>query len=89
MKTISQAFEEASLTQHELRVLDPKAGDILTTWEPKDKESTSVARTNFDQARKQGLVPYKISRRTGNTELLHNFDPEADTIVMAPPVTGG
>ena len=91
MKTISQAIDEAQASNnlHELRILDSKAGDILTTWEPSNKKSVDLARTNFDNARKQGLVPYKVSKRTGSTELLQGFDPEADTIILSPPVTGG
>lgn len=90
MTTLNQAFQEAEqATKRELRIMDPREGDLRMTWDPKSASETDMARDAFDAAKKKGLVGYRVKRGGGKGEVMHSFDPDAEAVIMAPRLRGG
>jgi hypothetical protein len=73
--------------KHILRILDVKAGDLTFEWEPDDGGGVALAEREFDAAKEKGLDAYATTGEAST--IIKEFDPEADTIVMAPRINGG
>ena len=73
--------------QHTLRILSLDEGDYELNWTPGDTGGVALAEREFDTAVKRGMQGYQS--KAGVDELTKTFDPEADTIVVAPRVNGG
>ena len=56
-------------------------------WDNDAPSSIENAKRIFDEKIRQGWLANK--EKKGSKEVTYHFDPEADEITMAPPVTGG
>lgn len=76
-----------------LSYLDPDAGDVRLTWEPGNTTDIADARQAFSDLRGKGYLAYKVTAgRRGaepQREQIRTFDPEAEQIVLTPPLRGG
>lgn len=76
-----------------LSYLDEDAGDVKLTWEHGNADDIATARQTFDTLRRQGFLAYKVTSgsrtRAAQREQIRAFDPEAEQIVLAPPLRGG
>lgn len=76
-----------------LSYLDPAEGDVRLTWEPGNTEDIETARRAFSDLRGKGYLAYKVTpgRRGAEPqrEQIRRFDPEAEQIVLTPPLAGG
>ncbi len=56
-----------------------------------DTEETAAAKTVFDEKVGQGFMAYTTTVEEGvrKGEVIKDFDPLADTIVLTPPMVGG
>lgn len=76
-------------TDHQLIVLD-HTGDTKTNWDPSKPEEVENARATFDRLRKKGYLAYRVNRQdSGRGEVMREFDPHAEMLIMAPPTAGG
>jgi hypothetical protein len=82
--------EELTLTetQHELCVLD-RTGDTKIIWDSTKKDEVATARKSFDDLKKKGYMAYSVKKNGEKGELLHEFDEEAEKIILAPRMVGG
>lgn len=64
-------------------------GDAKIIWDRSKPLEVSMAQTAFDKARKEGYMAYKVSGGGAKGEILHTFDPQAERIILAPPLQGG
>jgi hypothetical protein len=63
-------------------------GDTEVRWAIDNEAEVVAARSAFGELRRKGYLAYRL--RGGQPEdLLIEFDPEAEQIVMAPPMRGG
>jgi hypothetical protein len=76
-------------TEHSLRVMDPQAGDIKTTWDPDNDDEVDAAEAQFDKMKAKGFAAYRVGKDGEQTTIMRTFDPDARAIIMAPPVAGG
>ena len=88
------AVESEAIPGHGiLSYLDPAEGDVRLTWEPGNTEDIATARRAFNDLRGKGYLAYKVragSRtREPTREQIRTFDPEAEQIVLTPPLRGG
>jgi hypothetical protein len=74
-------------SQHVLRILDIAKGDYEYTWTPDDAGAVAVAEKEFTAAERRGLVGYQS--KDGVDTLTRTFDPDAQTVVLAPRINGG
>ena len=86
---LDEAAAEATEHAHVMAVMDPKEGDLKTVWDPDNEAEVKVARCAFEEMKKKGLVGYRVKRDGSKAEVMHEFDPEAEAVIMAPALRGG
>jgi hypothetical protein len=70
-----------------LRVLN-QSGDTTLEWDVKDPISVEAVEKEFNQIIKEGYMAFKVDSPTEG-ELIRNFDPTAEEIIMTAPMVGG
>lgn len=75
-------------TKHELVVID-QTGDTKIIWDSTKKDEVDSAKTQFDALKKKGYMAYSVKKNGDKGELLHEFDAEAEKIILAPRMVGG
>ncbi len=71
----------------ELRVLG-KGGDMKISWDRNNREEVSAAKETFEKKIKEGWSAFRDKHGYKGDKILI-FDPEADRIVLVPPISGG
>jgi hypothetical protein len=75
--------------QHTLHVLD-QTGDTRTTWDPEVEEEVDAARLVFAGLKAKGYLAYSVDPSDGSKgEVIREFDPAAQAIIMSPQMQGG
>lgn len=87
--TLSAIVEAEKSEERVLRIMDPELGDLKITWDPDDDDQTELARKNFIAAKKKKMVAYAVKKDGTKGKIISEFDPEAEAIIMAPPLVGG
>lgn len=62
-------------------------GNTTLRWDTRDKASVVTAKTAFDTLVAEGGLTYKTEG--ADSEVIHTFDPSAQTIIAARPMAGG
>jgi hypothetical protein len=66
------------------------SGDFKTIWDRTKPDEVELARNAFRAAKTKGFMAYKVEGKEGKRgEVLHDFDPDAERIILAPPMRGG
>ena len=89
IEAMAAAAKESTATRRVMRVMDPKAGDLKVAWDPENTDETDHARKTFDDMRAKGFVAYAVDRKGKKSEVVSAFDPEAEALILTPPVRGG
>jgi hypothetical protein len=81
---------EAATTprQHELRVMGGK-GDTKIIWNPDNTDEVANARRSFDDMTGKGFRAFAVARAGAKGDRVHEFDPEAEKLIIVPPMAGG
>lgn len=75
--------------KHELATID-HTGDTKLIWDSENKDEVDNARETYNRLRKKGYVAFAVKGKNGDKgEQLKDFDPEAERIIMAPPLVAG
>lgn len=76
-----------------LSYLTPEDGDVRLTWERGNADDIATARRTFSDLRAKGYLAYQVTRgsRTRKTQRdqIRRFDPDAEQIVLTPPMAAG
>ncbi len=72
----------------EMRVMDRK-GDVRVMWDPARPDEVAAAKKSFDEAKRKGMLAYKVKTKGGKGEVIRDFDATAGKIILAPPMQGG
>ncbi len=72
----------------QLRQLSRK-GDVKLSWDGENETELSAAKKIFDEKIKEGWAAFAEKRLGGRGEKVKYFDPDAERIVLVPPITGG
>ena len=72
----------------ELRILGIN-GDIRVTWNTHSDDEIATAKRTFDEKRKEGFLATRTTRRGIEGDRIYAFDPEAEVILLTPPLEGG
>ena len=65
-------------------------GDTKVSWDPSNTGEVALAKKVFDEGKAKGFAAYKTKGgewRKG--EQIKTFDPEAERIILIPPMAGG
>lgn len=71
-----------------LRYMDD-TGDTKLIWDPEKEAEVENARRTFNDLRKKKYNAYSVKKNGDKGEIITEFDPEAEKIIMAPPMAGG
>jgi hypothetical protein len=73
----------------EMRILSEK-GDLRVTWNARDADEVAAARSQFEELRNRGFMAYAVvPGEGGRGEQVREFDPNAQKLILAPPMAGG
>ena len=74
----------------ELCVMTPKDGDIKMMWDKTKAEEIVAADDMFNTMKGRGYIAYSVVGKNGEKgEVIKDFDPDAERIIMTPPMQGG
>jgi hypothetical protein len=86
---MEEAAAEATEKQHVMKVMDPAHGDFRVTWDPSRDEEVKQARETFKKLKRKGMAAYRVNEDGKKADLMHDFDPNAKAMIMAPALAGG
>jgi hypothetical protein len=66
-----------------------QAGDVKTTWNKANADEVASARKVFEEMRSKGYFAFNVTRTGDKGEQITAFDPNAELLIMAPPMRGG
>lgn len=73
----------------EMRVMDPAAGDLKVIWDKSKPDEVKAAREQFDELKKKKYIAYRVDDEGEKAEIMKEFDPKAEKVILALPVVGG
>lgn len=76
-------------TERTLRIMDMDEGDFKITWDPDNDDEIEAAKAAFDKAKKKGMSAFSVKKDGSKGKKIKDFDPDAEAIIMAPPLVGG
>lgn len=78
-----------SKTRGEMRILGAK-GDTKISWDKDNEVEVENARRTFDELMgKERFAAFKMKGRDGKGEQITEFDPDAERLILVPPMAGG
>lgn len=71
--------------------MDPVEGDIKVIWDKDNPDEVEAARAMFDRmVGEKRFMAYSVKGRNGEkNEIIRTFDPEAERLILSPPMVGG
>jgi hypothetical protein len=67
-----------------------REGDTKLIWDKNQDAEVENAKATFDRLTKAGYMAYSVKGRNGEKdEQIRAFDPDAERIILAPPLQGG
>lgn len=72
----------------EMAVLD-LTGDSKTIWNPNNDAEVEVAHNTFNTLKAKGYIAYRVNASGDKGEIMTEFDPLAEKMIMAPALRGG
>lgn len=65
-------------------------GDVEVRWDPSNPDDVESARQAFRALKGKGFTAFRVQAdRRSKGELIHEFDPNAEKIIMVPQIIGG
>ena len=65
------------------------AGDTKVEWDPDNKDEVRVAERTFGILTQKGFMGFRIYDDGKKGQKLTEFDPQAESILLVPPMQGG
>lgn len=73
----------------ELRLLGA-AGDTRVIWNPRDQDEVANAERTFNElVGDKRFRAFKVNEAGDKGEMINEFDPDAEKLIIAPPMAGG
>lgn len=67
-----------------------ETGDTKIIWDRSNTTEAEIARAAFRKAKADGFMAYRVVGKDGSRgEVLAEFDPTAERIILTPPLRGG
>lgn len=74
--------------QHVMAVLG-RQGDVRVMWNPDNAAEVAAAKKTFDDLKRAGHLAFAVTTKGEKGAQIREFDPDAEKIIMAPPMRGG
>jgi hypothetical protein len=65
------------------------SGDSKVHWDKNNAVEVEAAKASFDVLKKKGYVAFRLNSDGSTGEQIREFDPNAEKILMRPPLQGG
>ena len=72
----------------ELRML-ARIGDVKISWNSSNREEVKTAKETFDKKISENWTAFRESKMGTKGDKIKIFDPDAERIVLVPPISGG
>lgn len=66
-----------------------KEGDTKIIFDPSQPAEVENARRSFNELKAKGYIAYSVKAGGDKGEIMREFDPKCEKIIMAPPMVGG
>jgi hypothetical protein len=74
---------------HVMEALDVGQGDVKTIWDSDNEAEVAAARKQFDDLRGRGFAAFRVTKKGEKGERITTFDPDAESLILVPPIRGG
>lgn len=72
-----------------MAVMHPKEGDLKVIWDLNNGDEVAAARSQFDELLGKGFMAYRVQPGGKRGTQIRAFDPNAESLILAPPLVGG
>jgi len=80
---------QEQIPAHQMSVMG-REGDTKIIWDKDNEDEVDNARRSFDDLRAKGYIAYEVTGKDGSKgKLMTEFDPDAERIILSPPMVGG
>lgn len=66
-----------------------REGDIKQIWNKDNEDEVSAAKDLFEKMVKKGYLAFNVNKDGDKSTKMSKFDPNAEKIILVPPVVGG
>jgi hypothetical protein len=66
-----------------------QAGDVKKMWDKNNQDEVDDAERSFDDLSDKGYLAYTVDKDGNKGKLIREFNPDAEKIIMSPPMAGG
>lgn len=64
-------------------------GDLKIIWDPDNEDEVSAAKKQFNELTGKGFMAFAVGRGGKKSERIRSFDPDAEKVILAPPLSAG
>lgn len=64
-------------------------GDTKSIWDKNQADEVQAARDQFDKLKKKGYLAFQVNKDGTKGDQMRTFDPDAERMIMVPPMQGG
>jgi len=64
-------------------------GDVKKLWDKNNQDEVDDAERSFDELKAKGYIAYKVKKSGKKGSIIRDFDPDAEKIILSPPMAGG
>ena len=75
-------------TRNEMRIMGGN-GDTKVVWDKDNADEVASARDTFNQLRGKGFTAFNVKRNGDKDEVITEFDPNTQSLIMVPRLAGG
>ncbi len=84
----TETFGGRPIRLGEMAILDG-TGDTKVIWDAHNPDEVAAAKAQFDTLKKKGFIAYTVNKKGDKGEVIREFDPDAEKIILSPPLAGG
>jgi hypothetical protein len=64
-------------------------GDLKVVWNSDNQPEIDAARNQFNELKKKGYLAYRTDKKGEKAQIITEFDPTAEAVILSPPMRGG
>ena len=72
----------------EMAVMDA-TGDSKVMWDSENADEVAVAQKTYEDLTKKGYRAFSVKKGGAQDELINEFDPDLEKMILVPPIKGG
>lgn len=72
-----------------MRTMSIGHGDKREMWDRHNPDEVELARKAFDKLKKKGYIAWRVGKGGVKAEEMKEFDPNAESMILSPPLQGG